>query len=205
MGVKARAGQYYENSFMIIGNQNIYTLGALMDMVTSASSRIHLDFQDPEGDGYIFYRNEKTYKYHIAERHNWGESFIYGFTPKAMFVARIREMLKINRIQFDPEGDPKDFKTWNELIRLKEGTYAPVPFKTNSGKEIMSKDIKHEDRNLTLATSYVAVIDDERVTLTRQSGHTSTGVREAPAETLESVIERVKASAAGGGGAAKED
>ncbi len=181
IGIKSNYGNSacYENSFMIIGNQNIYTLGALRDMLISTSKGIHIDRIKIGNNNYS----------------HWNESFLYGFTREAIFVARVREMLEIDFIQFDEKKD-----IWEELWRLRNPH--SFPFKTQEGTEIYIRDIKHEDPNLTDPKSYIAVIDDKRVTITRQSGHGHTGVRQAPAETLDSVIERVRPS---GGGAAKEE
>ena len=167
----------YENSFMIIGNQNTYTLGALKDMLISTSKGI------------------TAYRIKIGNGYNSSETFLYEFTREAIFVARVREMLGIGVIQFDEKKD-----IWEELWRLKDPK--SYPFKTKEGTEILIKNIKHEDPNLTDSKSYIAVIDDKRVTLTRKSGHGNTGVRIGAPETLNSVIERVRPS---GGGAAKEE
>ncbi len=198
IGIKA-GPRLFENSFMIIGNQNMYTLRAFSDMLHSTSKRLHLEIHTNIPKVLINERMDTFFKSDIKD------DFVYGYSKQVLLNARIREMLKIHSSLFDPQmTNPKEMDNWIEFFRVHKGL-SSYPFKTKSDKEISYEDITHEDPNLTDPKSYIAVIDDKRVTLTRQSGHGHTGVRIGAPETLGSVIERVKASAAGGGGAAKED
>ncbi len=160
----------YENSFMIIGNQNIYTLGALRDMLVSTSKRIHLEYNNEIERKILNIETDRTGNLFFNTNDMWYESFIYGFTRQAIFIARVREMLQSGSLYFN-----SDTTDWKELWIFKNPS--DYTFRTSDGYKIAIKDIKHEDPNLTDPKSYIAVIDDDRVTITRQSCHGDTGVR----------------------------
>lgn len=212
MGIKSNfyGSSGFENTFMIIGNQSEFTLGALRDLVVVTSKRLiaemenkikrdmlkesfrslayserkvkeHNDFIDKNKA--LAEENRWTKKKGISDMfgYGWQESYIYGFQVPVQLMALWRKALQEGPIQVAPSMTQLD--DWTELWRYRKYSY--------EGASIEG-DVEFADPRFTEPRSYIAVIDDERVSITRVSGHGGTGVRFVEPVSLEKLIDTLK-------------
>lgn len=191
LGIKSsfHLSSAFENTFMIVGNQNQYTLGTFRDLVVSSSKRIHDEREGHVKKEIIGPNSYRGREHFFNSRNGWRDSYLYGLSKTALFIAHIRETLRQDAVQFDPGSGPKIPGTWEELWRFRNCR--------SFYRDEMTIDYsdKYFDTVLNeVEKGFIAVIDDPRVTITRHSGHGWTGVRIGKPETLEEIIERMKSS-----------
>ena len=183
IGIKSRLQQSsgFENSFMIIGNQNKYTLGVLKDLVAFTSKRINDELLEMEPEVMI---NDKKSSQSFFDNRILGfnESFLYDLSRSLLLIAKIRQSLnqKPSLYNFKPEGFHGE-KIINEILRFRD------PFEIFSDEGV---EVKFELPMRYPNLAFTAVVDDPRVSITRASGHGDTGVIIKSPEKLETLVSR---------------
>lgn len=178
----------YENTYMIFGSYNLHMLSTLQDFILSILCRIQAESRGfIKQENKLFYDDDNDTFVPGGDGKYFSNTFPYALSTSIMFTAHIRKTINPNKyIYFDcvkANTDPDNKNVW----------YVFYGFKNIHTFEIEINDRLYKLDELNIESKFsqidfICIIEDDRVSVTRQSSHGSTGVIVKVATTLIDII-----------------